>query len=178
MNVVTAIKKFEHMLINDHQGVWSNLIMSTESGYEAFGEFEIKNTKHCVEVTVSHSQSKQFLDMRNAISWCVATKFKKYEMANEILFVDQNQRMITDDIFVSKALLKRMRDSKRRQIAQDKLNHKLARLAALTKQMAKCARHAKYLQIKGFNDEIERARRSTPNRKNISADGITPRIES
>lgn len=178
MSVDQALSRLEKILENSQVNFYNNLIMPYGQGYLAFGRFELSVKSAGVDVTEPGHDTVTFSNMRSAMSWCVSRKYNDYKLADEIRFLDEQCQTLSNDIVTSRLLLNRMRGSFARQNARAKLSHKKSRLDLLNNQIDKCARQAKYLQTKGFNDEIARTRRSASNKPNHSSSGIAAGVKT
>ena len=72
--------------------------------------------------------------------------------------------LMQDDLFVDDKALEKIKNAEIKEVAQLKLQSKIDLIKEIEYRMDKCVASAKYKQLRGFNDEIERARRTTPNK--------------
>ncbi len=99
-----------------------------------------------------------FRDTRTALSWCVAQKFRRLDLAKQIQHLDSEYRTLLQDIELRKQLAFRSRHLPFRDAVLTKLQPKLQYHSTIDLQLEKCIRLTKYLQRKGFQNETARTR--------------------
>mgnify|MGYP003349433405 FL=1 len=104
-----------------------------------------------------------FSSTKSAISWCVADKYRDYNLARQILLTDTRLDAISSDIFTRMAAANRSRKIEFKENIDAKLEPKIIRKKQLEKQLANLINSAKYLQQRGFDNEIARSSRTTKN---------------
>lgn len=133
------------------------LVWQNEDGeYEAFGHYRIVPQKPGYCVYIGEDKQGFFNSTRTAISWCVADKYKRYNLARDLLTYDNMLAHISNDIFVRAGVANKTRDSVMRESIEIKLEPKILHKKEIEQQLNKCVNWAKYLQQKGFANETSR----------------------
>ena len=133
------------------------LVWQNEDGeYEAFGRYRIIPQNPGYLVYIHEDEQGFFNSTRTAISWCVADKYQKYNLAKDLLMFDNMLANINNDIFVRAGVANKTRDIKVKESIETKLEPKIIHKRALEQQLNKCVNWAKYLQQKGFANETSR----------------------
>ena len=171
----TLFFKLEELLSEDFESVKNNLIFSTDQGYEVFDRYTLVKRDGVVEVKKRHSDPLFFNSTRSAVSWCVADKYNQMHLADEIIMLDQKRKRLRDDVSFSAQLTKTFRDPVVLETALTKLDAKKGLLKTVEIGLDKCVNLAKYWQLRGFNNEIERTRRTASNKDNRQSIRNTPR---
>ena len=173
----STIDRLQQIISADLDSVKENAIFPIENGYCVFDKYHIK--KHPVGVTVEsanpkiYTEEKYFSCTKNAVSWCVADKYNQTKLAEEIILLDKKRYRLHGDIEFSKRLIKKFSDPMVRETALTKLYAKQDVLRGVENSLEKCANLAKYWQLRGFNNEIERTRRSASNSNSRSNHRVT-----
>jgi hypothetical protein len=144
--------------------VKQNMIWHEHGRYHVFGEYQLEVKKNgCVMHSTRHDDRK-FSSIKTALSWCIAHKFQRHDVAQEIENLDQQHQINTADLEVRSHLARRHSDPVRRETAMLKVEHRREQLAQVTDRLTKCVNLAKYWQIRGFNNETARTGRSASQR--------------
>ncbi len=98
------------------------------------------------------------------MSWCIADKFKKYNIARDLIQLDNNLYHLTADINARAAIGDRTKDADQREIILTKLENKILKKKEIENRLAKCVNRAKYYQQRGFDNEIARIGRTAANK--------------
>lgn len=137
--------------------VWRN----EDGDYEAFGKYHIVPQNPGYRVYVNEDDQGFFNSTRTAISWCVADKYKKYNLARDLLIFDNMLANISNDIFVRAGVANKTRDPNVKESIETKLEPKILHKKEIEQQLNKCVNWAKYLQQKGFENETSRSGSAT-----------------
>jgi len=122
--------------------------------YIAFGKYRLIANKHQYEVrTIDNDFVASFGNKRIAISWCVADKYNQINLAIYIKNLDRKKQEMSSDIQVSKAQADRSNNSDFVEVVLTKLQPKIEQFALLNNELEKCLNLAKYLQLRGFQNE-------------------------
>jgi hypothetical protein len=170
-----TLKKMHDVLITDYESAKSNIIFPTDQGYEVFDIYKINLDNNKVLVYKFKNYIGQFTSTRTALSWCIADKYNHIRLADEIQKLDESLHRLRNDVITSQIIVKKMKNPNNREIAHLKLQKKLNLVKEYEFSMDKCVTSAKYWQTRGFHDEIERARRTTPNKENRQGIRVLPR---
>jgi hypothetical protein len=163
------LERLERIMKGDLEQTCENLILKSASGYQAFGHYFLHKNGDAVAVTKHQVNQKMFSSMRHAVSWCVADKYQQFNLGREIESLDRQWSLLQADIQVRSSLLKRTKNLDKRELIRTKLASKQLLLTTISERLDKCVNLAKYWQIRGFNNEIARTRRTTPARTNFSS---------
>jgi hypothetical protein len=144
--------------------IWQN----EDKEYEVFGHYTVIVENPRCSVFINNDLQGVFNSTRTAISWCIADKYKKYNLAREILSVDNMLANITNDIFVRAGVANKTRDPVIRESIELKLEPKILHKKSLKSQLDKCVNWAKYLHQKGFENEAPRPGTAAKVKTNIS----------
>jgi hypothetical protein len=142
--------------------IWQN----SDGIYEVFGHYRIIAEGKQYRVFCSATDVGLFNSTRTALSWCIADKNQAYNLARELLEVDQKLTALTNDISVRAAIADRSTRFEFRDEVGTKLESKIIRKKQLENQLTKCVNWAKYCQQRGFNNETARTGRGQPNKTN------------
>ena len=143
-----------------------NIIYCDDGKYHVFTQYTIDKQLNDTYLTCKqHQDPKTFSALRFAMSWCIADKYGKLDLATAIVTLDQQRYTILNNVKVRQHLAKKIQDPVRKEIVELKITNKKAGLVQIENQLTKCVNLAKYWQIKGFNcDETARTRHSQTTR--------------
>ena len=162
----TEIEKYIKHELKD---IMPNVIIKTDNGtYELFGRYLIVAQKPVYRVFCNDDEMGVFNSSKTAVSWCVADKYQRFNLARDILNTDTILGNLTNDIFVRTGIASK---SKHAQFAEDietKLETKIIRKKYLENQLADYVKKAKYLQQRGFNNETARIGQATTDKNRSS----------
>ena len=160
-------QEFNRLLRQEFPDILPNTIWQNDDGvYEVFGHYRIVPEKNQYRVFCSATDVGLFNSTRTALSWCIADKNRAYNLARELLEVDQKLTALSNDIAARAAIADRSTQFDFRDQVGTKLESKIIRKKQLENQLAKCVNWAKYCQQRGFNNETARTGRSQPNKTN------------
>jgi hypothetical protein len=158
-------KKLKHEL----RDIMPNVIIKFDNGhYELFGRYRIITEKPLYRVLINDEEVGSFNSTKTAVSWCVADKYGKFNLARDIMHTDLCLGNLANDIFVRAGIASK---SKHAQFAEDietKLETKIIRKKYLESQLADYVKKAKYLQQRGFNNETARIGQATTDKSRSS----------
>ena len=161
--------RFEKVIANDLELLKNNLFTKHENGYRVFDKYDIFQSDNKTQVVdiVSGDTVANFSNVRNALSWCIAEKNSDMGLAKTIKTLDGSIKRIVDDLYTRRLTLKLIKDDQKADIVNNKIEARQYHVDGLKQQLEKCTKSAKYWQTRGFNNEIERIGRSTPNKNYI-----------
>ena len=141
------LRRNMHILIVDDE----------KGGYIAFGSYYLKPKTNVFEVwSLSEDIIGTFSNKRTAISWCVADKFNQLNLAQEIKNLDRKKQSLSADIHCRQQVADRSRDQGFAEVVLTKLQPKVEQYTLLNTELEKCLNSAKYLQLRGFQNETAR----------------------
>jgi hypothetical protein len=158
-------REFERIFRQEFKDITPNLIWQNNLGeYEVFGKYRIVPSRPGYQVFCAATEVGTFYSTRSALSWCIADKHRAYNTSRELLTVDAKLNALTQDINARAAVGERSRNSELREIILTKLESKIIQKKQLENQLTKCVHWAKYMQLRGFDNETARTGRSQPNK--------------
>ena len=147
--------------------VLPNMIWRNDSGeYELFGRYRILKERTGYRVFCHATEVGIFSGTKSAVSWCIADKYRDYNLARQILNTDNRLEAVNNDIYARVGAANRSKRAEFKENIDIKLEPKIIRKRELEKQLAKYVNSAKYLQQRGFDNEIARLGRATKNQTN------------
>ena len=150
-------KEFSRMFRQEFSTLSTNLIWQNENGdYEVFDRYVITHNNYGYRVYCSGTDVGVFSTTKNALSWCIADKFTYYNLARDILTLDNKLSSLTSDIAARANLADRSKQPLFRETVETKLETKIIRKKQVEQQLTKCVNFAKYCQQRGFNNETVR----------------------
>jgi hypothetical protein len=145
---------FDKLFRKEFPELTSNLIFQNKVGeYEVFGRFIIKKEKNLCRVYCSDTEKGVFSNTKSALSWCIAIKFYQYNLARDILNLDNKLTSLSNDINARANIADKSKNLDFQETLEIKLENKIIYKKQIEKQLHKCITYAKYYQQKGFNNE-------------------------
>lgn len=138
-------KNIDKLIIEDEHG-----------GLIAFGKYYIESTKTAHVVRTWDRVIHNFSSRRAALAWCSADKFNQYTLASMILICDRKKQSLAADIYTRKSLGERGKHEMFYEIVNTKVQTKIDRYNSVSAELENCVNRAKYIQIRGFNNETAR----------------------
>ena len=164
---MTKDQELEAWVRSELQSIMPNFIWRNDAGeYELFGKYRIVPTHPGYTVYCHANSAGEFSSTKTAVSWCVADKYKNYNLAREIHNTDSRLAAVSNDVFVRAGVANRSKRADFRESIDIKLETKIIRKKELENQLTKCVNLAKYLQQRGFDNETARSGRATKNQTN------------
>jgi hypothetical protein len=132
------------------------IIDDTTGGYVIFGKYHMLPDAAGVEIQTWDKPIHCFANKRTAISWCIADHVNHLNLANQILNLDKKQQILSNDINSRQRLQANSRTEDFAEIVNTKMQPKVDQHQMVTAELEKCINSAKYIQIRGFNNETAR----------------------
>jgi hypothetical protein len=160
------LDKLQKLVEPEMDQLKQNIIYCDDGKYHVFTQYTIDKQLNDTYLTCKqHQDPKTFSALRFAMSWCIADKYGKLDLATAIVNLDQQRYTILNNVKVRQHLAKKIQDPVRKEIVELKIANKKNGLVQIENQLTKCVNLAKYWQIKGFNcDETARTRHSQTTR--------------
>jgi hypothetical protein len=144
------------------------IVPDDEGGYVVFGQYHlVPDTRGYKVYTMTSDASTLFSSKRCALSWCVADRYNQLNLAQNIRILDQKKQILEADIYCRRTTAERSKTQCFYETVNTKIQPKLDKYNSLNAELEKCLISAKYLQIRGFNNETARPS-GTPSRKTNS----------
>lgn len=159
MNQTQKLEKFADREIKNLQD--KLIVPDGRGGYTAFGKYHIVPQKEHVVVQVKDHETLKFANKRTAMSWCVADKLQKYELARNILILDNKRQSLAADIHCRQQIANSSRSQDFYESVNTKIQRKIDYINMLESELEKCLNSAKYWQLKGFANETARTGRTS-----------------
>ena len=157
-------QKLEAWVREELKTVLPNMIWYNDSGeYELFGRYRLIKERHGYRVFCSATDVGMFSGTKTAVSWCIADKYCDYNLARHILHTDTRLNAVNNDIYARVGAANRSKKVEFKENIDIKLEPKIIRKKQLEEQLNKYVNSAKYLQQRGFDNEIARSGRATKN---------------
>lgn len=121
-----------------------------------FGKYRIQPQGTRFQVSTWDKTIHVFSTKKTAMSWCTADHQHHYNLANQILVLDRKKQALAADIYCRQAIGERGQTESFYEIINMKLQPKIDQYNSVTAELEKCVNQAKYMQIKGFNNETAR----------------------
>jgi len=138
-------------------------LMILEDGkgnYMAFNKFILTPISDGIEVRDLSDTVDIFSNLPTAMSYCVANNFRQYNLARRIRLLDQQRRMLTNDLRIRRSQAERSTKPAFREMVQTKIDQKNRYCRSVIAELNKCLDRAKYLQLRGFINETARTSRT------------------
>jgi hypothetical protein len=157
-------QELEAWVRSELRTVMPNIIWRNNAGeYELFGKYRIVPTRPGYTVYCYANSVGEFSSTKTAVSWCVADKYRNYNLARDILRTDTRLSAVTNDVFVRMGVANKSKRAEFRESIDIKLETKIIRKKELEHELSKYVNLAKYLQQRGFDNETARSGRATKN---------------
>ena len=151
---MTEITKIKKIVTTELRAPSSNVIIRFKNNnYRVFGKYEIIKVENKFHVFCSATKIGEFQSVKNAVSWCVAAKNQRFELAATILDLDNRIHSIKNDITVRTAIAVRCKTENFQNDLTIKIENKNIRKLQLEHDLRECINLTKYLQYKGFTNE-------------------------
>jgi len=157
-------QELEAWVRSELRTIMPNFIWCNDAGeYELFGKYRIVPTRPGYTVYCLANAVGDFSSTKTAVSWCVADKYRNYNLARDILRTDNRLSAVSNDVFVRMGVANKSKRAEFRESIDTKLETKIIRKKELEHELSKYVNLAKYLQQRGFDNETARSSRATKN---------------
>ena len=143
-------------LARDHLINNPNAIVRLDDKVRAFGKYTITKNQRSYQVYRSATLAAEPSSSKVALSWCVADKYGKDSLAQQLLQLDQEVERRINEIDHYRHTLAVCQDFVTKMVVSDRLYQSQARLKYAQEHLEECVNLAKYWQQKGFRDETAR----------------------
>ena len=134
-----------------------NIIIDDGNGtIVAFGRYSIQPQGTGFTVNTWEKEIHCFSSKKAAMAWCTADNQRRYNLSNSILVLDRKKQTLASDIYCRRTLGERGRSEDFYEIINMKIQPKIDLYNSVNAELEKCVNRAKYLQIRGFNNETAR----------------------
>ena len=154
---MTKDKKFEAWAERElYRNGNTAIIDDGEGGYIVFGKYYMHPVDGKFSVERPDREIHKFATKRTAMSYIVADKNNRLNLANQILKLDTKQQLLAADIKCRQLLCQRAKTQEFCDMVEAKVEPVIAQHTAVSNELEKCVNSAKYIQIRGFNNETAR----------------------
>lgn len=158
---MTKNQKLEQFAERELRRNLSSLIIDDEEGgYIVFGMYRLAGKKTNVTVVTLDEKIINFSNKRTAISWCVADRHNHINLANVIRSLDTKKQILEADIRCRTGVADHCKHQDFYETVNTKIQPKVDMYNSVNRELEKCLNSAKYLQLKGFNNETARLSKS------------------
>lgn len=151
-------QKVADFAAREFRKIMPNLIVETEQGrHLVFGRYFLEQHHNAVKIyNAGGDLMAEFHNKRAAVSFCVAEKFRRYNLAIQIKNLDAKVQILANDIACRRGVANHSNRQEFKELVENKLSGKVQQHKAVASELEKCINLAKYLQIKGFQNETAR----------------------
>lgn len=140
----------------EFQRLSHHIIVKDANTLVVFGRYMLDSGPQGCTVSTWSDTVAVFSNTRTALSWCVADKFSRYQLANSIKILDEKKQSLIGDIQHNRLQTRRSQHTDFCDLLETKIQHKQIRLENTKSELEKCINLAKYLQLRGFDNETAR----------------------
>jgi len=135
----------------------NHIILTDDDGAViVFGKYRIVTESDCARVYSWDREINCFSNKRVAMSWCTADIQNHHSLCNMIMVLDRKKQTLAADIHCRSAVGRQSRSEDFYEITTTKIQPKIAQYKLVSTELEKCVNQAKYIQIRGFNNETAR----------------------
>jgi hypothetical protein len=142
------------------RNIFDAIISNDDGSLLAYGRYVITQIQPGVcEVRDISDSVTTFGSKKSALSWCAANRYNDLNLARYILQLDLQNSQIRRDIEQRRRVAETSTNTRFRETVLIKLEGKLSFHRSVAAQLEKCIDRAKYLQLRGLQNETARTRR-------------------
>ena len=153
---MTLQEKLKKIVLSELPALTKDIILEDNNRYLVFKHYTIDKDGAYFSVNYKGDYAGTFSSIKTALSWCIAEKVKRINLARRILELDGHKIMLDTDINISKSILQKSKSVEFKEITRLKLITKLERRDMLKNELSKCTDQAKYIEITRINNETGR----------------------
>lgn len=143
------------------------IVSDDDGGYIAFGKYHLVPHAQGFNVYTTTDLVGLFSSKRSAISWCVADNNNQLALAQQIKVLDFKKQVLGADIHCRRSVAKQAKHTDFTELVNTKIQPKIDIYNSLNSELEKCLNSAKYMQIRGFNNETARSSGTQSRKTNI-----------
>ena len=147
-------KRFEE-LVDRHLFNNPNTILQNQNSIQAFGIYSIQHESGYYNIYRNRVYQTSLFSAKSALAWCVADKYLVKSLKQKIQNYDKDLSNRQNEILIMKHAMTGA-SSDRKYVIEDKLQTSIMRAQRARNQLNKCLNSAKYMQLKGFENETSR----------------------
>jgi len=124
--------------------------------YHLFGSYKIIKANNEYTVLKLGTSLHSMKTMLSAISWCIADKINRHDMAITIKQLDYKLDRINNDIITRIGIAKKNKNNELAEVMEAKIDFKLQQKREIEIELRRCYKTTKIWQLRGFNNELTR----------------------
>ena len=150
-------QKYKTLLSSELDSLKDLLVWQDDGGnYHLFGNYKIVKNKEEYSVlkcgTILHSMKRKL----SAVSWCIADKINRHDMAIAIKQLDYKLDRINNDLITRIGIAKKNKNTELAEVIAAKIDFKLQQKREIESELRRCYATTKNWQLRGFNNELTR----------------------
>jgi len=154
---MTRDQKLEHWAERElKRNIESMIIDDGNGSIVVFGRYYIEPVDTRFRVSTWDREIHCFSSKKTAMSWCTADHRCHYNLSNTILVLDRKKQSLAADIYCRKVQADKGTTEDFYEIVNMKVQPKIDHFNSVNSELEKCINQAKYIQIRGFNNETAR----------------------
>lgn len=161
---MTLEQKLFNLAQRELNRMQADLIIKSTKGYQAFGMFDVQSQDNVFSVFREGQHCGNFSSAKVALSYCIAEKARQYNLGIRIQQLDQHVASARQSVTSRKHIMERLRDQPAKEILYTKIQHRRQQQHELENQLEDCVKQAKYLYLRGLNNETQRISSAAPAR--------------
>lgn len=134
----------------------NHMILEQDGQVLAFGRYLLDPRDDGCAVYIEDRLIHVFSNRRIAMSWCVGHQLRQRILTQDIMHWDTQRQDLQSEITQRQRQAARSQKPEFRDLVTVKLQPRQSLLAHAVRELEKCIKLAKYLQLKGFNNETLR----------------------
>ena len=155
MTLDQKLERFAERELTKHIG--TAIIQNAQGGVLAFGRYYLSAGDQGMQVQDHAGELlAHFSNKKTALAWCVADRYNQLNLARRIKVLDAKRQLLANECAYNQHMQRRSVNGRFLDVLESKLSVTLSRLAGLDSELEKCINSAKYLQLKGFQNETAR----------------------
>jgi hypothetical protein len=151
MNHNQKLERFAEREIK--RNIHSIILPDVDGSFIVFGAYHVVPSTNGYRVMTYCNEIGEFSNKKSAMSWCVADKNNQLNLAQQIKNLDRKKQSLLADINCRRGQANRSLDPNFAETVNTKIQPKISSLESVNRELEKCLISAKYLQIRGFNNE-------------------------
>jgi hypothetical protein len=151
---INRIDKLVDLARREMPRIQDNLILRTTDGYSVFGIYRMRKRQGRYQVLKGLDPRGEFGSRKTALAWCIADKYQQLNLARRIQQLDQQYQYRDKAVELRRQCLKT--NDSRQDWLSSKIQYREQQRKDNQAELQKCVNLAKYLQIRGFQDDTQR----------------------
>jgi len=134
----------------------TDAILRVNNSVKAFGKYTITKSSRSFQVYDRNTLAAEPSSNRIALCWCVADKYGHHNLAQRLLTLDSEVERRRNEIEHYRHTLHHSQNPMLKSVVYDRLDQSRDTLKHVQEHLEECVNLAKYLHIRGFNNETAR----------------------